>query len=92
MDCETIENIYNHAMHLRNIGQEDQAKIYIVGCYSQHTKPNCVLRDYWAQLRSLHMKGTLTYGEFVMQRNYYEMASRLIAHLFGRFAWYNTLS
>ncbi len=79
-------------MHLRNIGQEEQAKIYIVGCYSAHTKPNCLLRKYWAQLRFLHMKGTLTYGEFVMQQNYYEMASSLIARLFGRYAWYNTLT
>ncbi|MBQ9646087.1 MAG: hypothetical protein IJV24_07005 [Prevotella sp.] len=87
-----MEQIFDHAMHLRKIGQDAQAKIYIVGCYCQHTKANSMLRQYWAQMRRLYNGGVWTYRDYVSFRNYYEMAARAIAHLFGRFAWYNTLT
>ncbi len=92
MTYEKMEEVFDHAMHLRKIGQEAQAKIYIVGCYCQHTKSNCLLRQHWAAMRKSYNEGIWTYGRLEMFCNYYEMATRLIGNMFGRMAWYNTLT
>lgn len=93
MNEEKIIEIYDHAVNLRRKAGKKQALIYLVGCYAAHTKPNCLLREYWAEMRTIVNRNFgVTYGEVHMFYNYYEMACRLIERLFGRTAWYNTLS
>lgn len=90
-----IESIYDHAEKIRRKQgryNDEQAYIYIVGCYATHTKPNCLLRMYWQQMRDAYNEGFYVRGNFDIFRAYYDMACGLISKIFGHFAWYNTLT
>lgn len=87
-----IESIFNDAMRIRTKCSPEQAKLFIVGFYASHTENKCILRQYWANMRDIINNGVFSYGDYVRFRNYYEISCNTICYLFGRFAWYNTLS
>lgn len=92
-----MNSIFDHAQHLRRLGNDMQAKLYIIGCYCPHTEKNCTLRQHWATMRSIINRNnadytSMTYGEAVRFCNTYKIACSVIAYLFGRYAWYNTLT
>ena len=89
--AEEVERIYEHAKRLRDKSGRWHAYVYTVGCYAALTNTRNVLRQYWAAMRGIMNAGVPTYGEYVSFRNYYIMASGLINHCFGHYAWQNTL-
>ena len=48
--------------------------------------------DRFEQANDAYNEGFLVRGNFDIFRAYYDMACRLIAKIFGHFAWYNTLT
>ena len=93
MNEERIIEVFDHAQNLRKKSDKRQAFIYLVGCYAAHTKPNCLLREYWAEMRNIvNHNFAMTNGEYTRFLFYYEASCNIIFKLFGRYAWYNTLS
>ena len=90
--AEEVERIYEHATKLRDKSSLEHAYIYIAGCYAALTNTNNLLRQYWAEMRCILNREDSTYGEYVRFRNYWTMASNLISHCFGHYAWQYTLS
>ena len=90
--AEEVERIYEHARRLRDKNGLWHAYLYTVGCYAALTNTRNVLRQYWAAMRGILNGGVPTYREAVRFGNYYNMASNLINHCFGHYAWQYTLS
>ncbi len=92
LKTSVIIDIFNHANEIRKKSGDEQAFIYVVGCYATHTKKNCLLREYWANMRQWYNEGLIFNQNCNLFFSYYDMSCRMISYLFGHYAWQYTLS
>ena len=88
--CDVIETIFNNAVKMKFNGKNIESYIYLVGCYAGDTGDN-ILKSNWIKMRKLFNAG-FTVGSLHYFRVLYKNSCTRIHHLFGNFAWCNTIS